>query len=57
MANRIVPPILIPSTTNYQGYFDRAETNTFHGRYVAVSAPYVINDVNADAATAPDDVT
>ena len=43
MATQTGPLSLVPPTTNYQEYFDRAETDTFCGCYSAFLAPYVIN--------------
>ena len=40
-------PILIPLTISYYDYFACAETNSFHGHYASVLAPYAINPVVA----------
>ena len=51
MATMISPPSLVSLTNRYWDYFDRTETETFHGRYSAVLVPYSIA-ATATAVTA-----
>ena len=43
------PPSLVPPKTNYQDYFSRSETNTFHFQCASLLVPCVIDLVAAAA--------
>ena len=51
------PPVLVPTISRYCVYFPSPETDPFYGEYQAVSEPYLIYPMNAEAAQTPTSVS